>query len=92
MLTFLFSVLGLAMIMVLIRTAKGPGWIDRVLAINIFGTLTILLLVLIAALAELPGLLDIALLYVLINFMSTVAILRFFRDKKLPVFGRRHPQ
>lgn len=89
MLIFLFGVLGVAMMLVLVRTALGPNWIDRVLAINIFGTLTTLLLALIAAFSDLPSLLDIALLYVLINFMSTVAILRFFKDKKLPIFHRQ---
>ena len=80
----LFVVLALVMIATLIRAAKGPSWFDRVLAINVFGTLTVSLLALISVLSELPGLLDIALLYGLINFISIVAILRFFRNRRPP--------
>ena len=83
MLLFLVFVLGIAMLLVLIRTAKGPSWLDRILAINTFGTLTALLLTVIAVFSNLPGLLDISLLYVLINFTSTIAVLRLFKNKNL---------
>ncbi len=73
-----------AMVMLLIRAAKGPGLFNRVLAINTFGTLTVLLLVLLGVEFDQHDLMDIALLYVLLNFVAAVAVLRFFEDRRLP--------
>lgn len=72
-----------AMALVLLRAALGPGLFDRVLALNTFGTLTVILLAFLAVHANRYYLADIAILYALINFMLTLAILRFFGEKKL---------
>ncbi|MGU9977110.1 MAG: monovalent cation/H+ antiporter complex subunit F [Candidatus Oxydemutatoraceae bacterium WSBS_2016_MAG_OTU14] len=85
---FATGVILLAMVMTLIRTALGPGWFERVLTLNTLGSLTITLLVLIAVIKEFYSLIDIALLYVLINFVSTLGILVFFKDSKLPPQGK----
>lgn len=76
-----------AMALVLLRAALGPGLFDRVLALNVFGTLTVVLLAFLAVHTDRYYLADIAILYALINFMLTLAILRFFGEKKL-----REPQ
>ena len=79
----------IAMALVLVRLFGGPTLYDRVLAVNSFGTHTVLLIGLIGFLTERPDFLDIALLYALINFVGTIAILKFFRYRaigdKLPV-------
>ena len=67
-----------AMGITLIRALRGPTLYDRVLAVNSFGTLTVLLIALHGFLTERPEFLDIALLYALINFIGTVAVLKFF--------------
>ena len=72
-----------AMVLVLVRAALGPGLFDRVLALNTFGTLTVILLAFLAVNTERYYLADIAILYALINFILTLAILRFFQQKKL---------
>ena len=72
------------MLMLLVRILKGPGLFNRVLAINTFGTLTVLLLVLLGVTFEQYDVMNIALLYVLVNFIAAVAVLRFFEDRKLP--------
>ena len=69
----------LAMILVLIRLIKGPTLYDRVLAVNSFGTHTVLLIGVVGFWNGRPDFLDIALLYALINFVGTIAILKFFR-------------
>ena len=69
----------IAMALVLARAILGPTLYDRVLAVNSFGTKTVLLLGLIGFLTGRPDFLDIALLYALINFVGTIAILKFFR-------------
>ncbi len=67
------------MLIVLLRAALGPSVFDRILAINTFGTATVLLIALFGFLTDRPDFMDIALLYALINFISTIAVLKLFR-------------
>lgn len=66
------------MLLTLVRLFAGPSLYDRVLAVNSFGTKTVLLIGVMGFLNDRPDFLDIALLYALINFIATIAILRFF--------------
>jgi len=70
----LLTVMGLA----LIRAFRGPTLYDRILAVNTFGTKTVLLIAVIGFLNGRPEFLDLAIVYALINFISVIAILRFF--------------
>ena len=65
------------MLLALVRALKGPTVYDRVLAVNMFGTKTVLLLAVIGFLTGRPDFLDLSLVYVLINFIGTIAILKF---------------
>lgn len=65
----------------LIRALLGPSVYDRVLAVNMFGTKTVLLLSVIAFLYGRPDFLDLALAYALINFIGVLAVLEFFRSR-----------
>ena len=67
------------MVMALLRALRGPSLYDRILAVNSFGTATVLLIAVIGFLAGRPDFLDIALLYALINFIGTLAVLKYFR-------------
>jgi len=67
------------MFILLLRAALGPTVFDRILAINTFGTATVLLIAIFGFLTERPDFMDIALLYALINFISTIAVLKLFR-------------
>jgi multicomponent Na+:H+ antiporter subunit F len=69
----------IGMIWVLIRLYQGPTLYDRVLAVNLFGTHTVLLIGVVGFLTGRPDFLDIALLYALINFVGTIAALKYFR-------------
>jgi len=73
----------IAMVLVLIRLYRGPTVYDRVLAVNSFGTHTVLLIGVMGFLGGRPDFLDIALLYALINFVGTIAILKFFRYRAI---------
>ena len=73
----------IAMVLVLIRLFIGPSLYDRVLAVNVFGTKTVLLIGVVGFLTGRPDWLDISLLYALINFISTLAVLKFFRYRRL---------
>lgn len=59
------------------RAAKGPTVYDRILAVNAFGTLTVLLIAVFGFLTERPDFLDIALVYALINFIGTIAVCKY---------------
>ena len=73
----------ISFILVLARLFVGPTLYDRVLALNAFGTLSILLIAIVGFLFERPDFLDITLLYVLLNFIGTIATLKFFRYKEI---------
>ena len=76
---FIAAMLGVLVTMVLarVRARKGPTAYDRVLAVNMFGTKTVLLIAVIGFLTGRPDFLDLGLVYVLINFIGTIAILKF---------------
>ena len=74
-----------AIALMLIRALSGPTLYDRVLAVNSLGTKIILLLGVIGFLTGRPDFLDISILYALINFVSLIAILKFFRYRTLSV-------
>ncbi|MGB0921115.1 MAG: monovalent cation/H+ antiporter complex subunit F [Alphaproteobacteria bacterium] len=71
------------MALALVRLLAGPTVYDRVLAVNMFGTKTVILIALFGFLTERPEFLDIALAYALINFIGTIAVLKFFRYRGL---------
>jgi multicomponent Na+:H+ antiporter subunit F len=60
----------------LVRAALGPTVFDRILALNMFGTKTVVLIALIGFFTGRPDFLDLALVYALINFIGVVAVLR----------------
>ena len=66
------------MVFALARALLGPTLYDRILAINMFGTKTVLLISVMAVVAGRGDMVDIALIYALINFISILAVLRFF--------------
>ncbi len=82
----------IGVLVVLPRAIRGPTVLDRILAVNVIGTKTIVLLALIGFLRVEAGIaqgadpddysragffLDIALAYALINFIATIAVLRY---------------
>ncbi|MEX1031784.1 MAG: monovalent cation/H+ antiporter complex subunit F [Cellvibrionaceae bacterium] len=66
------------MAMALVRAFLGPTIYDRILAVNLFGTKTVLLIAVLGFLFGRPEFLDIALVYALINFIGVIAVLRYF--------------
>lgn len=61
----------------LVRGLKGPTVFDRILAANVFGTATVLMVSVLGFMGERADLVDIALIYALISFTGTIAVLRF---------------
>lgn len=61
---------------VLIRALLGPSLFDRILAVNVFSTKTALLIAVYAWIMDRPDILDIAIVYALINFIAVIAFLK----------------
>lgn len=73
----------LAMAMALLRAVLGPDLWNRILAVNMFGTKTVLFIALLAAVTGRADYLDIALVYAMINFISVVAVMRLSETGRL---------
>jgi multicomponent Na+:H+ antiporter subunit F len=71
------------MALAVLRALWGPSIYDRVLAVNMFGTKTVLLLSVVAFLYGRQDFLDLALAYALINFIGVLAVLEFFQSRNL---------
>jgi multicomponent Na+:H+ antiporter subunit F len=65
------------MIMAITRAIMGPTLYDRILAVNMFGTKTVLLISILGFVMGRPEFLDIAIVYALINFISVIGVLRY---------------
>lgn len=74
----------ITMALALTRALMGPTIYDRIAAINMFGTKTVLLISILAFLSGRMDVLDIALVYALINFIGVLAVM------KLVVHGNFH--
>ena len=75
----------LSMALMLGRLLTGPTLYDRLLAVNSFGTKTVLFLCIFCFIIGRPDGVDIALLYALMNFIATIAVLKFFNYRALDV-------
>ena len=78
MLTAAIIAILVTMALALVRGFKGPTEYDRMLAANSFGTKTVLLIALGGHALSWHSYLDVALLYAMVNFVGTVAVMRFF--------------
>jgi multicomponent Na+:H+ antiporter subunit F len=66
-----------SMALAIFRSIKGPTVYDRILAVNAFGTLTVVLISVYGFLSGRPEFLDLALVYALINFIATIAVSKY---------------
>jgi multicomponent Na+:H+ antiporter subunit F len=87
----IFSIAALAILvtisLALARAFMGPTVYDRILAINMVGTKTVLLIAVFAVLSKRTDMLDIALTYALINFIGVVAVLKLVEQGNFHTAG-----
>ena len=83
MITAALIAIMIVMVTVLLRAWLGPSLYDRILAINTFGTATVLAIAILGFYMGRPAFMDIALVYSLINFIGTVAVLKLYRFDSL---------
>jgi len=70
------------MALTLWRALIGPTLFDRLLAVNSIGTKTVLLVAVYGFFTGRPDFIDIALVYALINFLGTIAVLKLFEHEE----------
>ncbi len=82
-----FAIL-ITMGLALSRALLGPSVYDRILAVNMFSTKTVLLIAVFAFHSGRNDLLDIALMYALISFTSVVAVLKLIEQGNFHTAGK----
>ena len=82
----------ITMALALVPALLGPSIYDRLLAVNMFGTKTVLFLSVVAFLYGRPDFLDISLIYALINFIGTIAVLKLLKYGDLGTTGEEREQ
>lgn len=75
------------MALALVRALRGPTVYDRIVAVNVFGTKTVLAVALITFVTGHADLIDVALVYALINFIAIVAVLKLVKMRDLASVG-----
>ncbi len=81
MITAAFLLIGL--FMVLVRAIAGPTVYDRMLAVNVVGTKTILFVTLLGYISGRTEFIDMAIVYALVSFITTIAILKYAEKGRL---------
>ncbi len=89
MYTVVLILLGLALIAALVRAIRGPRTADRLMGVNMAGTLTIMALALLSRLLRQDWLLDVALIYAMISFVAVVVLTRIFVTVHLEKKGKQ---
>ena len=83
-------VLSLLLAVMLIRSIMGPGVTDRILCINMIGTMIIASLAILSSLLDESYLLDVALIYTIISFVYVLVLASVYipQDPKRKKFGK----
>ncbi len=93
---FLYSAIILVILMIILvyRIIMGPTVIDRILAVNVIGTKSIVLLVMMGIIFKRSDMfVDIAIGYGLLNFIASLAAAKYFRKHiNLNVSDEKKPE
>ena len=75
-------VLALLMLATLVRAVLGPRFTDRIIAVNVINTLVVAEIVLLSVWMEEDFLVDVALLYALLSFLTVVVVSRLVLTRR----------
>jgi len=78
---YLFWILLACMALYIARVVRGPSIWDRLLGLSLISTKVILIIVVIASIRETPYLLDVAIVYALLGFISIIFTAQFLQEK-----------
>ena len=74
----ILSILAVMLLLCLLRAVIGPKIADRLVAVNMMGTMVMVSIALLAVLKDEGGLVDICLIYAMISFLSVVVLTRIY--------------
>ena len=74
----ILSVLAVMLILCLIRAVIGPRIADRLIAVNLMGTMVMVIIALLAVVKDQGYLVDICLIYAMISFLAVVVLTRIY--------------
>ena len=75
-------ILSLALIISIFRFITANEIYTKILTVNLIGTKIVLLILLVGTVSIEKDFTDLAMVYALINFISTIAILKYYEDKE----------
>ena len=67
----------------LYRSIKGPSVADRIIAINVISTKVTVMILLISIVLNQTGYMDVALIYALVGFITTLSVSKYLAKGKL---------
>lgn len=67
----------------LYRAIKGPSVADRIIAINVISTKVTVMILLISIILNQTGYMDVALIYALVGFITTLSVSKYLAKGKL---------
>ncbi|MBO7251957.1 MAG: sodium:proton antiporter [Oscillospiraceae bacterium] len=74
----ILSVLALMLVLCLVRAVIGPRIADRLIAVNMMGTMVMVIIALLAVVKDQGYLVDICLIYAMISFLAVVVLTRIY--------------
>ena len=74
----ILSVLAVMLVFCLVRAVKGPRIADRLVAVNMMGTMVMVSIALLAVVKDQGYLVDICLIYAMISFLAVVVLSRIY--------------
>ena len=74
----ILSVLAVMLLLCLIRAVIGPRIADRLVAVNMMGTIVMVMIALLAVVKDQGYLMDICLIYAMISFLAVVVLTRIY--------------
>ncbi len=79
--TCVLAVLALLLLLCLYRAVRGPRTADRIMAVNMISTMTIVIIAVLCLMLEEGYLMDVALIYAMISFLAVVVLTRVYMGK-----------
>lgn len=78
--------LGIMALCIFIRIVKGPRVVDRIMGVNMMGTVTMCMLALVAVIQHESYLIDICIIYAVISFLAVVVLCKVY----MGVYRQQH--
>lgn len=76
--TVVLAVLGILLFFCLLRAVRGPRIADRVVGINMIGTIVIMMIAVLALMMNEGYLVDIAIIYAMLSFLAVVVLVKVY--------------